>query len=247
MKYEYKHPIPIELLPELRALIKPFVVCDRYMDKVGPCGYTVRSIYFDSFNYADYHETIEGIQLRKKIRIRGYNEYDPNSKVFLEIKRKNKYLRNKQRAPVEYRHLKDVLFTGDIDKYVICKKGSKTVLENAREFFFHIYRNSLQPMVLTIYEREAFFDRFDNSTRITFDKNLRSAGHPDIRELFHENNIRYSIPGFFVLEVKFYGVFPLWMKSILKSLGINRQKFSKYTNCMDEHNAMDIKLPSTII
>ena len=71
MKFEYKYLVPIERLSELRTFISPFMVTDSHMDMGGPEGYTVRSIYFDTFQYDDYHEKISGLKTRKKIRIRG--------------------------------------------------------------------------------------------------------------------------------------------------------------------------------
>jgi len=240
MKFEYKYLVPIERLPELRTLISPFMVTDTHMDMGGPAGYTVRSIYFDTFQYDDYYEKISGLKIRKKIRIRGYNGQNHKNIVFLEIKRKNEKRVKKNRAPIKYKNLKDLLITGDTEKYIMTIKGFKEAIENSRQFLFHIYKKSLQPIILVIYEREAYHGTFDNSFRITFDKNLRSMIYPDIQELYQDEYIKYSIPDHFVLEVKFFDVFPSWLRSIIGSLGLRLQAFSKYTTCIDEHNIVNI-------
>ena len=103
MKFEYKYLVPIERLTELRILISPFMESDTHMEKGGPSGYTVRSIYFDTFRYDDYHEKTNGLKIRKKMRIRGYNKQDHNNIVFIEIKRKNERLVNKYRTPIKYK------------------------------------------------------------------------------------------------------------------------------------------------
>ncbi len=235
MKFEYKYLVPIELLSELRTLICPFVEKDYYMSGNRASGYTVRSIYFDTLQYDYYHEKINGLKIRKKIRIRGYNEFNHNNIVFLEIKRKNEKLISKQRAPVKYKDMEDLLITSNIEQYILTDNGYKNALENSQRFFYHIHNSSLQPLVQIIYEREAFFGKFDHSLRITFDKNLRSFINPSTNKLFNEENVKYFLPDHFVLEVKYFSVFPSWLSSIIGSLGLKLQSYSKYTMSVDEH------------
>lgn len=49
-------------------------------------GYTIRSLYFDSIDDRDFHEKEDGIEIRRKIRLRIYLN-DPNFGV-LEMKKK---------------------------------------------------------------------------------------------------------------------------------------------------------------
>ena len=238
-KFEYKYQVPRELLPRLRKLIEPYVMIDSYMNEGGPTGYTVRSIYFDSPRYDYFHEKEDGLKIRKKIRIRGYNEYDPGNTVFLEIKRKNEKQIFKNRAPVTFQNLKRLMTTGDSDKYIIALDGFRNAVADSKRFLFHVHKSCLHPLVLVIYDREAFFGKYDHSLRITFDKNLRSSIRPELDDLFSENHIKYSIPKKFILEVKFIDVFPSWMKLIIKSLGLKLQATSKYTTCLEEHNAVN--------
>ncbi|MFC1528922.1 VTC domain-containing protein [Candidatus Latescibacterota bacterium] len=239
MKFEYKYLVPCELLPELRTLISPFMEKDSNMNFGGRDGYTVRSIYFDTPGYDFYHEKKDGLKIRKKLRIRGYNSYNPENFVFLEIKRKNARKLMKNRAAVPYKHLNDLLFKGNAEKYVLTDRGFKEPIENAQRFLFNFHKSSLQPVVLVIYEREAFFGKFDSSMRVTFDKNLRSSIDPDLHQLYKEENIKYTAPGNFVLEVKFYDIFPSWMNKIIFYLGLKLVAFSKYTRCIDEHREIN--------
>ena len=39
----------------------------------GARGYLIRSLYFDTVNERDFHEKVEGIELRRKIRLRIYD------------------------------------------------------------------------------------------------------------------------------------------------------------------------------
>ena len=52
----------------------------------GPEGYSVRSLYFDTFDDQDFYEKTAGVEVRRKIRLRIYS---PNDKYgFLEMKQK---------------------------------------------------------------------------------------------------------------------------------------------------------------
>ena len=152
-KFEYKYRVPSELLPELRARMQPFVEFDSYMNMGGPSGYTVRSIYFDTPKFDYFHEKVDGIKMRKKIRIRGYNEYNPENIIFLEIKRKNERTISKNRAPLNYQYLSKLLKTGNVEKYILTDNGFKNALEDSKKFLFHIHRYMLHPIVLVMYER----------------------------------------------------------------------------------------------
>ncbi len=233
MKYEYKYKVSYSKLSELRERISPFTISDSNMDFGGENGYTVRSIYFDTPKYDFYQEKKEGLRIRKKIRIRGYNHYDQKNIIFLEIKRKNEKKIYKNRAAIHYNDLQNFLITCDSEKYIIPDHNVELAIENSQQFLFHIHRNSLLPAVLVIYEREAFFGKFDRSLRITLDKNIRGTIFPDIYKLYEEKNIKYPIPNYFILEVKFYHIFPSWMSTVIESMNLGLQPFSKYTNCID--------------
>lgn len=233
-RLEYKYLVPFEKLSRLRQKLSPFVELDNYAkNKSGE--YTVHSIYFDTLFLDYYYQKIEGIQHRKKIRIRGYNKQRGNSPVFLEIKRKNNMTVSKNRAPILFKNVSNLFTSGDIEKYVMNQKQAADVFEDARRFFYHIYRHSLRPIILVRYEREAFFRKVNDSVRITFDKNLRSSPYPALLDLFGENSTLFSLPGHFILEIKFFDGIPLWFETILEDFNLEQTTVSKYTICLDTH------------
>jgi hypothetical protein len=109
-------------------------------------------------------------------------------------------------------------------------------VNGAGKFLYHVYRNNLKPVVLVIYEREAFFDRFKPDVRITIDKNLRSIAYPSIDDLYTEEKIVPAKKGKFIFEVKFSDHFPGWLRPITGRLGLIRQSASKYVFCIDSHH-----------
>lgn len=232
-RLEYKYLVPGELLPRLRRMIAPFVETDAHAVVYGARGYTVRSIYFDTRALDFYHEKLAGLEARKKLRLRGYNGNGARCVVFLEIKRKRATSVTKNRAPVRYVHVPDLFASGDVERYVLTHPACPRAMEDARRFFFYVRRDALRPVVLVVYEREAYHGKFDPSQRITFDKNLRGAARPTVDALFCEDEVRYAMPRHFVLEVKFSGPFPAWLRPIVGALGLRVEAMSKYVTCME--------------
>jgi hypothetical protein len=234
MKYEFKYIVPVSLLDELREAIRPYVDYDPFAAVEENHEYTVRSIYFDTARFDYYFEKIDGYKIRKKIRIRGYNEQIGGDTVFMEIKRKFK-------EPIEKDREK---LTFEVMKRLVAGEGSRAYGEvpddhgvnGAGKFLYHVYRNNLKPVVLVIYDREAYFDRYKPEVRITIDKNLRSIAYPTIDDLYSEENVIPANKGNFILEVKFFDHFPGWLRPIIARLGLIRKSASKYVFCIDAHH-----------
>jgi len=195
--------------------------------------YTVRSIYYDTPGYTFYHEKIDGLPIRKKLRIRGYKTFEEGGIVFLEIKHKREKKIYKDRCSIRYRDLDALFRTGDVERYVVNLQNTSRPAEDCTKFLHDMRYLNLIPAVLVIYEREAYFGKFDSTFRITLDKNIRGVIHPRISDLYEEKHVRYISPGTFVLEVKYYSVFPSWMAQIVANLELQLQSFSKYTRCID--------------
>ncbi len=231
LRREYKYLVPVKYLDELRNDLLPFIELDKYSDIRPNKEYTIRSIYYDNTAMDYYQEKVDGVKMRKKIRIRGYNEFSDKNIVFLEIKRKLENFIDKNRAQLFYENLDDLFFTGDVESYVIRKEP--TSVQDAKRFFFHIHRNTLRPVSLVVYDREAFFSKFDSNIRITFDKNLRYAPFPTFGDLYEENILRKVMINYFVLELKFYKGFSENYQRLINKYGLVRQAVSKYQICVD--------------
>jgi hypothetical protein len=238
-RLEYKYLLRNEDLPRFRSMILPFLVADVNAVKELIPEYTVRSIYFDTPNLRYYEEKEAGIDLRKKLRIRGYNTGGRNPEVYLEIKRKNIQSVWKNRAPMLYRNIARLFDTGDVDTLIITNNGVASAAENARRFMFHIYQHALQPINLVVYEREAYHGRFDRSFRLTIDKNLRSSIYPAIENLFSNENLVPCLPHQFVVEVKFPNRMPNWIHAILGTFSARRRAVSKYCIGLDVHKKVE--------
>lgn len=231
LRREYKYLVPNNLLDDIRNDMLPFVELDKFTSVRPQQEYTVRSIYYDNMNFDYYKEKVEGIKTRKKIRVRGYNESGDKNIVFLEIKRKLENFIDKNRAQLKYENIEDLFITGDVESYIIRKESNS--LDDAKRFFYHIHRKSLKPVSLIVYDREAFYSKFDSNIRVTFDKNLRYSPFPNFDILYEENILRKVMPKHFVLELKFYKGYSEHFQKIITKYGLVRSAVSKYQICID--------------
>lgn len=236
LRFERKYLVPNNQLVDLRKRMLPFLLPDimAKSDKGLIPEYTVRSIYFDTPTYDSYYEKVEGLKNRKKLRIRGYNEYVPGCKVFLEIKRKYENNISKNRTLVSFENLPALLETGDLNKYICKNENSPTAFEDAVKFFFNLKRYSQRPVNLVVYEREPYHGKFDSGVRLTLDKNIRALNHPKITDLFMEDGLSYFWDKFFILEIKYFTpVMPRWARSLIEEFELKHAALSKYSNGMD--------------
>lgn len=236
LRYEYKYYVPIQKVPLLRSMLQPFTQLDPFAAKRPDKQYTVRSIYFDTPDFASYTTKEDGFPHRNKVRLRGYNEEHADNTVFLEIKRKYEIPIHKNRAPLAFEDVKK-LFKGEgVDRYVQNSPRYPQAEDNARRFFYQIYTRKMRPVVTVVYEREPYLNKFhnkDNDLRITLDKNLRSVPYPTIDDLYKEERVQYPLRDCIILEVKFNHYCPAWVKPIIGTLGVAKEPASKYVMCID--------------
>jgi hypothetical protein len=227
-RLEYKFLTPVSLLPEIRTAMMPWLRYDDFTASRPDRQYTVRSIYYDNRRFDCYEEKLEGFTFKRKLRIRGYDKPGPDSKVFLEIKYKNQDYIGKSRAPVPWDRLPAVFDRGRAGTLGTPWEPGSPAAAAARRFLYHYYRRRMLPVVLVAYEREAFYSRFDRTLRVTFDKNVRSRLYPDLGSLYVDRDAKFEAPGLFVLEVKFFGSLPRWVRDIATRFALHRAANSKY-------------------
>lgn len=232
---EYKYLVSREKLEPLRKRLLPFVNQDKYAEENGGWDYKVRSIYFDTGKMNYYHEKKAGVKKRKKFRIRGYNDTSEESIIFLEIKRKDNEIISKNRSPVKYDNLHNLLLTRDSENLVQNINNFPNAINDANKFLYYLNTEYLIPVILIVYDREPYYSRFNSNLRITFDKNIRSRVCTTLDDLYTKHRKHYSVNDYFVLEIKFNFGYPNWLNQIIREFELVRQAVSKYGICVDSH------------
>jgi hypothetical protein len=244
-KIEYKYLVPNALLEALRNAFSPYLVWDKYSEIRKDKRYSVKSIYFDTHRLDFYQEKLSGLKRRKKLRIRGYNEWADDALVFLEIKRKNGQVISKNRAPLPYAKLTEAVLNNCIEDHIITDSQGDN-LRDAASFLFYMRSMHLVPTIKITYEREAHFSRMNPNLRITLDSNLRSTLQVGFDRFFDDQNMIYALPGNSILEIKSIGGFPVWLQNLIARFDLKLQAISKYTNCMETHSNYEHRLQASL-
>lgn len=184
----------------------------------GTHGYIVRSLYFDTAYDGDYFEKLDGVELRRKIRLR---VYDPAAD-FAMLEMKQKQGPNQMKRSLRVRRADAIELT----------RGNYSSLLNYEEPFaaecyglmnYQCYR----PKTIVEYHRKAFIAK-ENKIRITFDNNIQST--ESSFDLFdpqlNMNPVldKYDV----VLEVKYNGFLLSYIRELINPANRSELSVSKY-------------------
>ena len=184
----------------------------------GALGYKIRSLYFDTEYDEDFYGKLEGLELRRKIRLRIYDPKDKTAK--LEMKQKQGVYQLKRSLSIS-RDDAMRLTEGD---YSPLLKYSEPF---AAECYALMRMQNYRPKTIVEYNRKAFIAK-ENKIRITFDSNI-IATETDMN-LFSDTLNMYSVMDKFgvVLEVKFNGFLLGYIKDMLAVTNKSETSVSKY-------------------
>ena len=183
--------------------------------------YLIRSLYFDNENSDAYYEKMDGVEYRKKYRIRIYNFDDKF--IRLECKYKHNNMTSKDQILID-QELCSKIVDGKIDEIDLAKDNL------LRQFALDYRLNRLKPSIIVDYNRVAF-TYYVSEVRITFDSQIKSGMYN--YNLFDKNATTYSVidDNQMVLEVKFNEILPESIALILQTVPTFRQAFSKFAAC----------------
>ena len=212
-RYEIKYMITLEQKAKVLEAMKPYMKLDKYGRT------TIRNIYYDTDTYLLIRRSIEKPAYKEKLRIRSYGRAEPNSTVFVELKKKYKHVVYKRRIS-----LPETEAVKWLSREQHCHKH--TQISEEVDYFLDYYK-TLHPAVFLSYEREAFYANDGSDFRVTFDDNILCRQE----DLSLESEV-YGTPilpeGKVLMEIKCSGGIPLWMTKILSEEHIYKTSFSKY-------------------
>ncbi|MDE7436633.1 MAG: polyphosphate polymerase domain-containing protein [Lachnospiraceae bacterium] len=212
-RYELKYMLTTEQKEQVVQAMEPYMSLDSYGRT------TIRNIYFDTDNYRLIRHSIEGVGYKEKLRIRSYGKADPDSTVFVELKKKYQSIVYKRRiAMPEETAMKWVLGES------VCPE--KNQISQEIDYFFEYYE-TLHPAVFLTYEREAFYAKDQSDFRVTFDDTILCRRE----DLSLESDVYGTqlLPdGMVLMELKCSGSIPMWLTHVLSKERIYKTSFSKY-------------------
>lgn len=216
MRTEKKHSITWAQQSVLLQRLSSIMKADENSD-LG--GYPVRSLYFDSIYDDDYFNKIDGLELRKKIRLRIYSPGQENVK--LELKQKQGAVQIK----------KSLLITKSLAREMI--QGKYLGLMNlgsglAAEIYQMLENGVYRPKCIVNYHRAAFVEE-SNDIRITFDSKIETSHNCE--DFFKKDLMMLPVREEPVLEVKYNGFLLSSIKQTIDYADTPEISVSKYIMC----------------
>ncbi len=196
----------------------------------GADGYKVRSLYFDTINDKDFKEKIDGIALRRKIRLRIYNT--SSDFAMLEMKQKEGNYQKKRSLNISKNDASEMAQ----GRYGCLLKYKEPF---ASECYGVLNMFCYRPKAVVEYTRKAYITK-ENKTRITFDYDIRAT--ESSFELFSKNLNLYPVLDAFngVLEVKYNGFLLSYIKNLINEADKSELSVSKY--CLSRSACLKFKL-----
>ena len=177
--------------------------------------YRIRSLYLDTASRRFYEESMNGVDDRKKYRIRFYDMNDE----FIRIERKDTAgcMKEKKSAATD-REAVNRLLSGDI---VSCDDGLNGEIHSLQ------VSEGLRPAAIIDYVRCAYTYPTGN-VRITFDTELACSGRCE--DMFNKDAILLPLlpRDRYILEVKYDAILPGFISKMLDIGDLEKVSFSKY-------------------
>lgn len=215
LREEKKFLISVDEFIKLSHDVSQVMISDPHN---GTHGYMLRSLYFDTIYDGDYFEKADGVELRRKIRLRCYNPND--SYAMLEMKQKQ--------GPNQ---LKRSLRVSREDAIELCRGNYAPLLKYSEPFAAECYGlmhcRCYRPKTIVEYNRKAFIAK-ENKIRITFDNNIVST--ESSFDLFDPHlNMNPVLDKYdVVLEVKFNGFLLGYIQKLINPANRSELSVSKY-------------------
>ena len=212
-RYELKYMLTLEQKANVLDAMKPYMKLDKYGRT------TIRNIYYDTDTYLLIRRSIEKPTYKEKLRIRSYGRAEPDSTVFVELKKKYKHVVYKRRISLpEAEAMEWIAREHHCHKY--------TQISEEVDYFLDYYK-TLHPAVFLSYEREAFYANDGSDFRVTFDDTILCR-QEDLSLESEVYGTQILPEGKVIMEIKCSGGIPLWMTEMLSKEKIYKTSFSKY-------------------
>lgn len=207
--------IDLELL---RHRIQPIMSLDSH--QIGN-SYNIRSLYFDDCENSCFYANTEGLDNRRKFRIRIYNR--SSQRIQLEIKYKVHGMTKKESCPLT-EELCRRLMAGEQLPY------NKNYPKPLMSLYLAMQTARMAPVEIVEYERTAFVYPVGN-VRVTFDQNI--SGSRSVEHFLDQKiPLLPVLPvGQHILEVKYDELLPSYIATALDTRRLEQTAFSKYYLC----------------
>lgn len=217
LRHEWKHEINYMDMLVIRSRMRAITTPDPH---AVDGKYFIRSLYFDTLSDKALREKIDGVDNRKKYRIRYYN----NDLSFIRLEKKSKWnnLGRKETAQLSQMQAQAIV-DGDIDWMV--NHPSQLI----QELYVEMKETGLRVKTIVDYTREPFIFPAGN-VRVTLDYDIRTGlGSTDF--LNPDTPTVPIVDNPIILEVKWDHFLPDIIRDAVHLENRRAAAFSKYAAC----------------
>ena len=225
-RFENKYLVDESTALAVREFVCGYLECDEFSEGMPNFSYPVHSLYLDSPDLKLFHRTINGDKNRFKLRVRYYRD-EPDEPTFFEIKRRNNNTISKQRGMVRRAAVGPIL-AGEYptESHMLSRKGSE--LEAVRRFYQHVQELRAYAVAHVAYMREAWVSPYDNSVRVTLDREVLWSMDPTTNLFVGMHEPVCVFGKLVVLELKFTNRFPDWFGDLVRVFNLMQCGAAKY-------------------
>lgn len=219
-RHELKFLVSEQEVEIIRYRLKPLMRMDEHQEEES---YVVRSLYFDDLNDSCMRENEDGVDNRRKFRIRIYNGND--NVIMIEKKIKHRGMTRKFSEKIT----REQCLTYMSGRPPALTQNSSRM---QGELFAEMKMNGMRPAVIVEYDRTAFVERRGN-VRITLDRNI--SGNNKISAFLDKHLLPIPVlpVGLHILEVKYDQLLPQYISNVLEIGTLQQSSFSKYYYARD--------------
>lgn len=213
MRHEEKFICSQRQLELAHQRLKAVLPYDRHQEGED---YMIRSLYLDTADDRLYRESVDGVDRRRKYRIRFYNMCTDR----FRLERKDTVGRMKQKYSA-------TVAVDDVEGFVAGGRLPESGNDLIREVNTMMMAEGLHPIAIVQYRRTAFTYPVGN-VRITIDRDISCTWRTD--DFLDPHALVFPVmpEGKHILEVKYDGILPGFIASVLDTGNLTQVSFSKY-------------------
>jgi len=224
-RFEFKYMIPEQRVSEVLDLVRPYAALDPNGEILpsGRRGYVVSSLYLDDAALSGYSERLRMARIRNRVRVRTYGRAGEGRPVFLEAKRKldNQVIKHRVRVCTaeQWASLGERPWQRAIQQL----EGSERLI--GKRWVQHVDTMHMMPVCTVRYEREIYVE---GRARLTLDRDVRGTASPPAEDLYVPSTLQLLPRDWVVLELKFNGSMPVWMRDLVRAMSLRSEPVSKF-------------------
>ena len=225
-RFEMKYVVNEATAQDIRCFVDHYLDLDEFGIGRPYDAYPVNSLYLDSGELETFQQWVRADRNRFKLRLRFYDE-DPDTPVFLEIKRRVLECILKQRCSLKKPAL-DYVMAGQVPPPDLVFSRDPKAQRALHDFIQAVLRLQARPVLLVTYLREAYLDLRNNAVRVTLDRCVRMSPRARLDFSLRMDEFVQPFGDRVIVEIKFTNRFPGWAGQMVQTLGLRREGAAKY-------------------